>query len=75
MPKEIVLGPASRSGQGAVQVSWNPPQETAQVEIITSHRETEGEIEGVSVQLDRAGINQLIRNLRRARNVSFEKDE
>lgn len=71
MPKEIVLGPASRSGQGAVQVSWNPPQETAQVEIITSREETEG----VSVQLDRAGINQLIRNLRRARNVSFEKDE
>lgn len=87
MPKEIVLshGPqffnedgreVPQDQQGLVQVGWS--REVEHVQVVTMSRDPvtfETKWEGFYVDLDRSGINALIRNLRRARDQAFGRDE
>jgi hypothetical protein len=82
MPKEIVVAssefiPEDPEQQGLVQVSWTrAPIGEVQVVTFARHPETfEEAFEGLYVNLDREGINQVIRNLRRARDQAFGRDE
>jgi len=88
MPKEIVRGceplvsrPAEDGGvevleEGLVTVGWHADLEHVQVATISRHPVTFEVInEGLYVNLDRRGINDLIRNLRRARDQAYGKDE
>ena len=81
MPKEIVLqdpefGPMDEVRQGLVQVGWQSEQEFVQVATMSRHPVTkETNVEGFFVSLDRRGINDLIRYLRRARDSAFGRDE
>lgn len=89
MPKERTDGsllPYGEEGDGRsiVEVSWG--RETGHVQIVskvvnryTGERFTDDEgihyTDGSYVDLDRRGINDIIRNLRRARDQAFGKDE
>jgi hypothetical protein len=81
MPKEIVLegpgyGPPDPDSQGVVQVGWNPEAEDVQVATFSRHPTSyETNWNGFFVGLDRRGINDLIRYLRRARDQAFGRDE
>lgn len=59
-----------------VKVGWS--RERGDVEIATVNPETEDrfdETAGYHVWLDRRGVNDLIRHLRRARDQAFGRDE
>ena len=89
MPKETVYGsslPYGEDDQGVsiVEVGWD--REAGHMQIATKcvrrtdhGRMTEDEAihftDGFYVDLDRRGINDLIRNLRRARDQAFGRDE
>ena len=45
------------------------------VQVWAGSQDQSSEKHGWWVDLDRAGVNQLIKNLRRARNVAFGSDE
>lgn len=86
MPKELVHDDLSDydsefpTQEGVVQVSWG--REASHVQIATTlveqadHSPVTREVEGGwYVNLNRAGINDLIRYLRRARDQAFGRDE
>lgn len=87
MPKEIVYGemrvPAELGEKPVVEVGWN--REHGSVQIVSKvlsaigGRFVEDEgihyTDGMYVDLDRRGINDLIRHLRRARDSAFGRDE
>lgn len=89
MPKETVYGdqhPAGPDDQRVpvVEVLWN--REGGYVQIVSKATDPHGGryvgespdthfTDGMYVDLDRRGINQLIRNLRRARDQAFGRDE
>lgn len=88
MPKEYVessFGPrVSDDGKGSASVE--PPfratvgwsRDTGHVQIATVDPQKEARFDGSAgyyVDLDRDGINRLIRTLRRARDQAFGKDE
>ena len=91
MPKESVRGSemieADRDGRvvvGTVDVCWSRNDDTVQVVSKAVFRadgsrvsdsKTVDVTDGLYVNLDRAGINALIRNLRRARDQAFGRDE
>jgi hypothetical protein len=58
-----------------VKVGWN--KETGDVQIATVNEDAEpfSAAGGLHVNLDRQGINDLIRHLRRARDQAFGRDE
>ena len=74
----------SRPGVPIVDVRWNRDGEY--VQIVTKETDTHGGrlvgdapethvTDGLYVDLDRNAINRLIRNLRRARDQAFGRDE
>lgn len=87
MPKEVVYGEMlSETELGEkpiVEVGWN--REGGYVQIVSKvisvigGRLAEDEgihyTDGIFVNLDRRGINALIRNLRRARDQAYGRDE
>lgn len=86
MPKEIVRAPQDLTEDGAytvVEIGWS--REAGHVQLITKatnefgHRMVEDEgihyTDGMYTSLDRRGINDLIRHLRRARDQAFGRDE
>lgn len=84
MPREYVIGsePILVGSQGEVeveglvQVLWHASLEHVQVSTVTRATITHDTIEeGVHINLNRQGINDLIRHLRRARDKAFGKDE
>ncbi len=87
MPKEIVVSHGPRlfgedgkeipqDRQGLVQVSWSKEAEYVQVASFSRDPVTyETMWDGYYADLDRRGINQLIRHLRRARDQAFGGDE
>jgi hypothetical protein len=61
--------------EGLVSVGWS--SEAGHVQVATLTRDTvskETRQEGVYIDLDRRGINDLIRHLRRARDQAFGRD-
>lgn len=83
MPKEIIVEafgyiPEDAEQQGLVEVSWQRSLEHVQLVTYARHPETK-ETSVLSgpryVTLDRAGINELIRKLRKARDQAFGRDE
>lgn len=79
MPKEIVLGEqlTDDEAEGLVQVGWQDwPISHVQVATFSRAKVTHETIwDGFFVTLDRHQINQLIRNLRKARDRAFGRDE
>ena len=83
MPKEIVVEspgyiPEDSDKQALVEVTWQRSLEHVQVATFARHPvtlETIGREEAMFVTLDRSAINNLIRNLRRARDQAFGRDE
>lgn len=89
MPKERTDGcelPYGDDGDGRsiVEVSWSREAEYVQIVSKVVNRydgdrfvKDEGihYTDGMYVNLDRRGINDLVRNLRRARDQAFGKDE
>lgn len=83
MPKEIVVEwygarPEGSDEQALVEVSWQ--RDLGHVQVVTFARkceshETIGRDDAQFVTLDRSGINDLIRYLRRARDQAFGRDE
>ena len=88
MPKEIVLSHGPRlfgddgkevpqDKQGLVQVSWS--REAEYVQVVTFSRDPvtfeSNSDDAYWSELDRRGINELIRHLRRARDQAFGRDE
>lgn len=87
MPKEIVVShwpvlydeegrQVPMDEQGLAQVGWSA--EAEHVQVVTLSRDPvsyETKYEGYYVSLDRRGINELIRHLRRARDQAFGRDE
>ena len=91
MPKELVYSEFTPFGEDdpgitVAEVSWN--RETEHVQLVTKciDRSTHEPVPmkeeyllpataGFYMQLDRRGINKLIRNLRKARDQAFGKDE
>ncbi len=86
MPKEYVAGIGVGGFDGvdltpAVRVGWS--RETEYVQIATLTREHENDFTasapswsgGYHIDLDRQGINALIRTLRRARDQAYGRDE
>lgn len=90
MPKEIVYGdqkfmPGSEDDPAVVVVGWS--REAGDVQVVTRllnaevphpdecHDEGVPVKYGMYVNLDRRGINDLIRHLRRARDQAFGRDE
>jgi hypothetical protein len=88
MPKERVdgnlpFGPEDGPGKCIVEVGWS--RETGHVQVVTKavNRATGERLsddegihytDGMYVDLDRRGINDLIHNLRRARDQAFGRD-
>lgn len=73
MPKELIHS-ATRSGDGdssRMQIGWS--KEAEYVQVATSAGSSEHA--GTFVTLDRHGINNAIRTLRRARDQAFGRDE
>lgn len=83
MPKEIVKGCKPIIGtednvevEGLVQVGWHSEMGYMQIATLSRDANTLDTVEkGMYVDLDRRGINSLIRNLRRARDQAFGRDE
>lgn len=88
MPKEIVVehGPRlfddtgreiPQDEQGLVQVGWSREAEFVHVSTFTRDPVSfeSNEHEAKRVHLDRRGINDLIRKLKKARNQAFGRDE
>lgn len=88
MPKEIVLGEhvppiigehedLGDQVEGVVQVGWQDwPVSHVQVATFSRVAVTHETVwDGFYVTLDRQGINELIRHLRKARDKAFLKDE
>jgi hypothetical protein len=80
MPKEIVLSADplhdGEEVEGLVQVGWNVEAEYVQVATFSRAMVTHETIwDGFYVSLNRDGINRLIRNLRRARDQAYGRDE
>lgn len=90
MPKEITSdevmekwyveitwrGSSSDGQEGHVQVATvNPDSEFEYPEVDTgTHFHAAEKFDGFRVTLSRAGINRLIRSLRKARDAAFERD-
>lgn len=83
MPKEIVLeswgsGPEDSEMEACFQVGWQP-YPIGHVQVVTFARAKvthDSDTDSAQfVTLDRDGINEAIKNLRRARNQAFGKDE
>lgn len=84
MPKEFVHGCqpilSSPDGfvieEGLLSIGWSNDAEHMQIATISRHPHTHETVnEGFYVDLDRRGINQAIRHLRRARDQAFGRDE
>ena len=84
LPKEIVRGchpvigtPDEVQVEGLVQVTWGIEQEYVQVVTLRRDATTleSNSDEAIHVDVDRRGINDLIRNLRRARDQAYGRDE
>jgi len=83
MPREHVIGCEPILGtrespevEGIVAVLWHDNLEHVQVATVTRNSVTHDTVEqGVYINLDRNGLNDLIRHLRRARDKAFGKDE
>lgn len=90
MPKEVVYGEQavacdeSKPRVPIIEVRWN--RECGVVQVVTKATDpSDGRVEGDSpethvtdgyhVDIDRTQINALIRNLRRARDQAFGRDE
>ena len=88
MPKEVVRAdagapPDAIGGYTVVEIGWN--RETGTVQLVTkalndlggrlSDDEGIHYTDGMYAHLDRRGINDLIRHLRRARDAAFGRDE
>jgi hypothetical protein len=73
------------AGRAVAEVTWSREAEHVQVVTKCVEASTEGRLvhddegihytDGFWVTLDRNGINRLIRNLRRARDQAFGRDE
>lgn len=79
-----VTNPPAKPRVPIVDVLWN--REGGMVQVVTKATDADGGrwaadspethfTDGMYVDLDRAGINRLIRNLRRARDNAFGRDE
>jgi len=82
MPKEAVLSPTGFNDDYSrglrTEVHWGRDKEYVQVATLAdeSPHEFEGDaMQGWYCDLDRKGINDLIRNLRKARDQAFGRDE
>lgn len=85
MPKEIVLSPreffetpgeAGPEIEGLIQISWSHDDGYIQVATFSRGAVTKETIwDGFYTDLDRRGINQLIKHLRHARDQACGKDE
>lgn len=86
MPKEVIYSEQAPYGdddprRSIAELSWSREAEHVQfatlfVEGSTLERLPLKDIEGgIFIQLDRPGINRLIRYLRRARDQTFGRDE
>jgi hypothetical protein len=81
MPKEYVIDPTGFNDHDRrglrVQVGWSREAEHVQISTVADEapKETGLGEEGWFVGLDRRGINDLIRHLRRARDQAFGRDE
>jgi hypothetical protein len=83
MPKEIVVAswdyiPEDEEVEPLVEVSWQRGLEHVQVVTYSRSKITHDTADRDTAQfvtLNRTAINQLIRNLRKARDQSFGKDE
>ena len=85
MPKEAVYGEPltvenATDEQPIVEVRWS--RETGDMQIVTRVKEYEVSLDalpsckyGMYVTIDRRGVNDLIRHLRRARDQAFGRDE
>lgn len=75
MPKANIYPPNTSSGEEAgrrIEVGWRSGSD---VQIATTVADAESVWDGQWVDLDRQGINQLIRALREARDKAFGRDE
>lgn len=68
-----VSGSIERSPMQA-ELGWSREAEYVQLGTVTTDESVEWDERGYFVQLDREGINRLIRSLRRARDQVFGKD-
>lgn len=80
MPKEIVIDQSCFNEDGTrglrTEVRWSREAEYVQVATVADQLPEEGiEGQGWFCSLDRRGINDLIRHLRRARDQAFGRDE
>lgn len=82
MPKEIIHSrypdPEDGPRESLVHVGWTREHEHVEVATIVPDErklDTTPEGNGWFVQLDRSGINRLIRALRQARDQAFGRDE
>jgi hypothetical protein len=85
MPKEIIhscqpFGPETARETGIAELRWSRDSEYCQIATLLVDKATHSSIEGPVnggwyISLDRHGINTLIRNLRRARDQAFGRDE
>jgi hypothetical protein len=75
MPKEIIHNKHLNSQEYQAQILWGRDQQHVQV-ATTKVTQASGAVdEGIYVDLDRTGINNMIRVLRRARDQAYGRDE
>jgi hypothetical protein len=81
MPREVIKnagGPAGTSDNPldlAVQLKWGPETHVQIATTNTDWTDGKGDQDGWFVDLDREGIQRLIRSLRKARDQVFGADE
>ena len=71
MPKEVIRTP--NPTPFSVELKWNREQ-YVQIATVNTGEPQLAEVRGWFADLDRAGINQLIRALRKARDQAFGSD-
>lgn len=83
MPKQYI-GPADELNDNRVKVGWSREAGHVQIATVNPEGETVSDFDGTdemrveagwAVDLDRSGVNDLIRVLRRARDQAFGRDE
>lgn len=77
MPKETVYNAYDHGDSDLFQLdlSWGREQNSVQIGTLQVEERTQRKVvDGVFVQLDRAGCNKLITALRKARDQAFGKD-
>jgi hypothetical protein len=82
MPAEYIRGcqpiiglPDAVEVEGLVGVVWHDDLDHVQVATLTRQTVSHETIESMYIDLDRRGINDLIRHLKRARDKAYGRDE